>query len=477
MEAIVSKNNHAAWLRLLLFCPRCLKVPKRLSRDRHSSLASLVNKQLSEEADPPLPPRQPSRPSSRLTKKGVKDPMVYLASRVSSKLEEGDFKGAVRLACSEDTIAETCDSTLEALKLKHPLPHPDTLIPPLPEALPSISVSEEEIVGAIKSFPNGSAGGLDGLRPQHLKDMTHPSTNEGRALTSALAWFATLVFQGKTPPSIRPLFFGASLTALTKKDSGVRPIAVGCTLCCLAAKVASFKVRDEMAALLAPHQLGYGVKGGAEAAVHAARLYVQDLEQRCVVKLDVKNAFNTLRRDKMLQAIQTFTPALLPFVHSSYAAPSTLYWGDKTIQSMEGVQQGDPLRPLLFCLTIHPLVSQLESELNIWYLDDGTIGDIAEVVRRDLEVVNREGAELGLQLNEQKSEVVGANPAAREAVLRYIPGAMEIDPTSAVLLGSPIGDTDSISDAISQKLQLLQTMADRLQHIPSHDALVLLRNP
>jgi hypothetical protein len=29
-----------------------------------------------------------------------------LAARVSSKLEEGDYKGAVRLACSRDTIAE-----------------------------------------------------------------------------------------------------------------------------------------------------------------------------------------------------------------------------------------------------------------------------------------------------------------------------------------------------------------------------------
>ena len=125
--------------------------------------------------------------------------------------------------------------------------------------------------------------------------MTHPSVIEGSALISALARFATLVLQGKIPPTIRPLFFGASLIALAKKDDGVRPIAVGCTLRRLAAKVASLKVRDEMAALLAPHQLGYGVRGGAEAAVHAARLYVRDLEQRCVLKLDFKNAFNTLR--------------------------------------------------------------------------------------------------------------------------------------------------------------------------------------
>ena len=148
---------------------------------------------------------------------------------------------------------------------------------------------------------------------------------------------------------------------------------MGCTLCRLAAKVASLKVRDEMAALLAPHQLGYGVRGGVEAAVHAARLYVRDLEQRCVLKLDFKNAFNTLCRDKMLRAVQTFIPVLLPFVHSFYSAPSSLCWGDKIIQSMEGVQQGDPLGPLLFCLTIHPLVFLLKSELSIWYLDDGTI--------------------------------------------------------------------------------------------------------
>ena len=71
------------------------------------------------------------------------------------------------------------------------------------------------------------------------------------------------------------------------------------------------------------------------------------------------------------------------------------------------MQQGDPLGPLLFCLTTHPLVSQIESELSIWYLDDGTIGDTAEVVTRNLEIVRREGAELGLHLNEQKSEHVG----------------------------------------------------------------------
>ena len=52
---------------------------------------------------------------------------------------------------------------------------------------------------------------------------------------------------------------------------------------------------EEMGELLAPRQLDYGVKGGAEAAVHAARLYLRDLDPaKAIVKLDFKNAFNSL---------------------------------------------------------------------------------------------------------------------------------------------------------------------------------------
>lgn len=125
-----------------------------------------------------------------------------------------------------------------------------------------------------------------------------------------------------------------------------------------------------MGELLSPRQLGYGVRGGAEAA---ARLYLHDLDPtKAVLKLDFKNAFNSIRRDKMLEAVQELAPGLLQFVHSSYSSPSILFWVDRTLQSAEGVQQGDPLGPLLFCLAIHELISQLQSELCLFYLDDGT---------------------------------------------------------------------------------------------------------
>ena len=57
-----------------------------------------------------------------------------------------------------------------------------------------------------------------------------------------------------------------------------------------------------------------------------------------------------------------------------------------------------------------------------------------------------------------------------------IPGVKLLEPSVASLLGSPIGDGASVSDAILQKLGLLHTMRDRLQHITAHDALLLLCN-
>lgn len=72
--------------------------------------------------------------------------------------------------------------------------------------------------------------------------------------------------------------------------------------------------------------------------------------------------------------------------------------------------KGDPLGPLLFCLTIHSMCSQLVSELNLFYLDDGTLGGSVEDLRHDLEVVKQKGAEIGLQLNSQKSEIICINP-------------------------------------------------------------------
>ena len=51
----------------------------------------------------------------------------------------------------------------------------------------------------------GSAGGPDGVRPQHLRDLTS-NKEAGPALVTALTAFVNLLMQGKCPSSGTPYF-------------------------------------------------------------------------------------------------------------------------------------------------------------------------------------------------------------------------------------------------------------------------------
>ena len=290
----------------------------------------------------------------------------------------------------------------------------------------------------ITSFPNGSGGGPDGLLPQHLKDLTGSSAWDGCvSLLTSLGGLLSLIQEGRTPSHIHLLFFGANLTALTMKSSGICPIAVGCTLRRLAAKCTCLHALESTPALLYPHQLGFGIPGGADAAVNAARIYLSQMpNNKALLKVDFRNAFNSIRRDKMLEAVEACIPELLPFVHSAYSAPSILLWNEIQILSSEGIQQGDPLGPLLFCLTIHELLSILVSEFKVSFLDDGTMGGDLDDLTTDLKRINEEGQALGLILNVSKSELISHDQSKLGIMFSIFQVLVFVDPT---LLGSPLG--------------------------------------
>ncbi|KAI0990423.1 hypothetical protein GJ496_001345 [Pomphorhynchus laevis] len=111
-----------------------------------------------------------------------------------------------------------------------------------------------------------------------------------------------MVLTGEVPDYSVQVFYGACLTSLRKKDGGLKPIAVGCTLrrlaCTSALKNTFYKVITQ----LRPIQIGFATKRGCEAAVHSTRKYIDTCSSPCgLLKRDTKNAFNTLRRYCMLK--------------------------------------------------------------------------------------------------------------------------------------------------------------------------------
>ena len=94
----------------------------------------------------------------------------------------------------------------------------------------------------------------------------------------------------------------------------------------------------------------------------------------------------------------------LSWVYWCYSISGLLHFGDLIISPTSGVQQGDPLRLLLFSLTMSELLKSIKSfsgvDLQLRYLDDGTlIGPIAVIARMLREMENL-GPSFGLHLND-----------------------------------------------------------------------------
>ena len=216
--------------------------------------------------------------------------------------------GCRLIIASHDSVITPTSEVVIALRHRHP-PSPTEPV------FQTSSVSEDEVMVALKSFRPSSAGGVDGLRPGHLKDLVAPQTAEARRrLLKTLANLCSKLLRGQIPKHVRDLLLAANLTALRKKDGGIRPIAVGNVFHRLASRIAAKRVIAELRRQLPPVQLGVRVSGGCEAAAHSFRAFVQSPvvpENNVIVKLDMQNAFNTVRRDHFLEVCSSRAPSIL----------------------------------------------------------------------------------------------------------------------------------------------------------------------
>ena len=88
----------------------------------------------------------------------------------------------------------------------------------------------------------------------------------------------------------------------------VRPIGVGEVMRRIVGKVISWCLSDEIQAAAGPLQVSAGLKGGAEAAIHAMK-EIYDLESTdAVILVDAANAFNRLNRKVALHNMQYLCP-------------------------------------------------------------------------------------------------------------------------------------------------------------------------
>jgi hypothetical protein len=268
----------------------------------------------------------------------------------------------------------------------------------------------------------------------------------------ALARIVTDIHSGRLDDRFKEYLLCSRLFGIPKGGDDVRPIAVGEPLYKLAGLVATRRVAGVARDICAPHQKGIANPGGCESVIHSAQALLKD-GKLIAIAIDFINAFNSRDRAQLLHALfgQQQLSSIHRFAHWAYSAPSPLYVYGKdgtviaTIDSSNGVKQGDPLGSLSFAVSvkdIYAAVAEVSPNVTVLaILDDVTLIGPPEDVMKAVKRLEELAKAAGLLIQAKKSVCFFFSdqqlPSSVEQFLRD--KGIPIEREAGMLLGAPIG--------------------------------------
>ena len=227
---------------------------------------------------------------------------------------------------------------------------------------------------------------------------------------------------------------------------------------------------------LQPEQVGVQVANAAENAARKVRLWTEDAKpNEVLLQVDMRNAFGSVDRQKMLAEVKTHCPCLFPYAAACYRNANVLMGDGYVLESTRGVQQGDVLGPALFAIALQPVVERLRElnlELHLWYLDDGILVGTIDTIKMALKLLKELLPSRGLELNVPKCKLFGSAASNPDPVFDGIPRYSLDDGT--VVLGVPIGSAAFVDNYVSEVCAKLSHMAERIGMMTSNIAKFLL---
>ncbi len=356
----------------------------------------------------------------------------HLADEVCRKALAGEYSRAAALLASPG-VAPPTEETKQALEsLLQPPGRPLAALPALPRPGPAPALwSRKETKRALRSTPKGGGAAVGGARWEHWRVVLGTPS----ALT-ALHQVLQRVAAANLPESVADALALSKLTALNKPGGGVRPIAAPSLLRRLAGRLLVSTRKAELASALGRRQFAVGTAAGAEVLGHSVRALTEADPDLVLLCLDAKNAYGTASRADCLDALGREAPELLAFAQLFCCRTSQyLFWDGAgqchRVSATSGVDQGDPLAPLLFACGLKPCLEALEADLQQRARDAGLdpsrvrvlayLDDLAVLVPPELAAAVQPAARdalgaFGLDLRPEKTQAFSKRAACPQGL-------------------------------------------------------------
>ena len=422
--------------------------------------------------------------------------------------------------------AQPCLSTLRQLRVLHPPdPYPSSVFPVFNDSTSAPNVITAERVNRMffKASAASSAG-TDGLHPWIIKDLLrHTDDSLVTALSTAIGAFGNRISSGNIPDSVRPFWCSARLIALVKNadvanshsSASLRPLAISNSWRrAFAIDFNHSVLLPALDSVISPNQ--FGVKsGGAEVIIHAVRSLYSSLPfisgstilasapslpipvfRTAHLKVDIKNAFQMMRRHTIAAWLHRISPSAVPYFLLHYRNNFPLYFFNELLVSQCGVLQGSSESSTAFMAGFNDFLISFAAafpslSLNAWLFDDGNlIGDVS-TLRLAFLYLQEHLPSIGLELNLSKCEIGWSfdpiSPADSSGYHAYlhsifpelaVPGRLPLPlgifpATGSIVLGSFIGTPAAFDIFWLSKLQSVKTLLSRVSRLDDSQCQIL----
>ena len=223
-------------------------------------------------------------------------------------------------------------------------------------------------------------------------------------------------------------------------------------------------------------QYGLNTPDGVNMVVLLVQETLEKNRDHCAMTVDGENAFNSIKRQRVLDRLYATFPELALFVETWYLdLPIWFYMDDHTvgiILSAEGIQQGDVIATFLFSNTYGPLLERILLRLQalsreaqvLAILDDITATFPVQLAAQAFAIFTEELSMINIRTVARKSHIL-VNSNLLDLIPPELDSQVLVHTDSTPLLGTALGDENFIGTFLRDKLgkseQLLREI-DRL---------------